>query len=776
MTLNEASVRKEITRSSFVYLLVSLIATQVPLFNSLGFEFSFLVAVIGSLLAGIGTMRYVLRMYRAPDPPDGLYRATMRAFGRSVALHEALLLLPLLVITVNALVVRNCSYMEGLAFYLLLPVASVWCGAALGFFCAVHYCHARSMFILLAGASVVYALGLGYFTPAIFSYNFFYGYFPGLTYDEVLTPDLHLLFFRLITLGVGGVLVWMGALLVRSAPPDATVRQKGLALLRALWAPRRRLVTAGIAAAACLLYLFRCECGFESTDGYIRRTLGGVVRTEHFDIFYSPLSVSAEDAGRLGLDHEFRLRQVMSAFALQEQERIASYVYPSAAVKMRLIGAGNTNIAKPWSNAVHITQGSVEGTLKHEIVHVVAGRFGVPVIRASTSTGLVEGVAVAVEWVWGTRTPHEYAAGLVRAGLAPPLGSILSFTGFASHTSSLSYVLAGSFCRYMIDRFGVRKMVQVYRTTDYERVYGRSLDLLIADWTNFLAERVPLDPYIDEGCDALFRRPPLFRKVCARVMARRNATGWEAMAAREYNRANNIFAATYAASGGYDAAAGLVWSNLRLRRYDAVVTFLDSVIMRDEHPMQYALLYLPAGDACLALGDRQRAADLYEKLASADVSQGLTEGALLRMAVLDTTFAGTARADTAAVEAAGQILLRYFRSDPPDSMRLLLLKTVPPLGPARIMAQYLRARLYIRIGRLEDAVSVLRDLDLWSLGDRYEALRLEALGETLFRLRRYQEAKAAFWLSLNVRGTPAAVYDVNTWVDRCDWMADHDAP
>jgi tetratricopeptide (TPR) repeat protein len=767
MTLNEPSVRKEITRSSLVYLLVSLVATQVPLVNSLGFEFSFLVAVIGSLLAGMGTIRSVIRTYRAPCPSDGLCRATMQAFGVSVAIHEMLLLLPLLVITVNALAVRNCSYMEGLAFYLLLPVVSVWCAAALGLFCAVHYRYARIVFLLLAGATVVYALGLGYFTPAIFSYNFFYGYFPGLTYDEVLTPDLRLLFFRLITLGVGGVLAWMGALLVRSAPPDATVRQKGLALMRALCVPRRRLLTAGIVAGAGLLYLFRCECGFESTDGYIQRTLGGAYRTKHFDIYYAPASVSSEDVRRLGLDHEFRLQQVMNVFALHEQGRIASYIYPTAAVKMRLIGAGNTNIAKPWSNAVHITQSSAEGTLEHEIVHVVAGRFGVPVIRASTSTGLVEGVAVAVEWAWGTRTPHEYAAGLMRAGLAPPLGSILSFTGFASHTSSLSYVLAGSFCRYMMDRFGVRKMVQVYRTTEYERVYGRPLDLLIADWTNFLAERVPLDPHVDEGCDALFRRPPLFRKVCARVMARRNAAGWEAMAVREYDRANGIFSATYAASGGYDAAAGMVWSDFRLRRYDAVVTFLDSVIMRDGHPMQYASMFLPAGDACWALGDRRRATALYERLASADVSLGLTEGALLRSAIADTAVAETA---------GGAAVLRYFLSDAPDSVRLVLLEAVPARGTARIIAHYIRARSYSRVGRLEDAASILRGLDMRSLGGRYEALRLQALGETLFRLRQYQDAKASFWLSLNTRGTPAAVYNVNTWVDRCDWMADHDAP
>ena len=54
-----------------------------------------------------------------------------------------------------------------------------------------------------------------------------------------------------------------------------------------------------------------------------------------------------------------------------------------------------------------------------------------------------------------------------------------------------------------------------------------------------------------------------------------------------------------------------------------------------------------------------------------------------------------------------------------------------------------------------------------------EAIRLRYLGQALFRLGRFGEARAAFWVSLNAEDTDIAEEKVDTWLDRCDWAEDH---
>jgi len=96
---------------------------------------------------------------------------------------------------------------------LLAPVSALF-GVSLGFFCAVHFAHPRTLFLLLCFVLLAYSAGLGYFTPAVFSYNFLYGYFPGLTYDEVILVSRTLVLFRLLTLFVAAVLLWAGMITV----------------------------------------------------------------------------------------------------------------------------------------------------------------------------------------------------------------------------------------------------------------------------------------------------------------------------------------------------------------------------------------------------------------------------------------------------------------------------------------------------------------------------------------------------------------------------------
>lgn len=743
-----------------VYAALSLICARIPLLDYLGYEFSAVIAFSASVLGGlysVGLIKNDLLVHGSSGGPSAAYG--LRVYGRVVATHLTLLMIPLVVITANALIVKNCSLREGLVFYILLPFVSGVFSTSLAFFCAVHVRASRTLYSLVLICSIVYALALGYYTPAIYSYNFFYGYFPGFTYDEGLGISQTLVLFRILTLGVAALCVWMAWLTIQSTGIAASTSQKGKALLKSLFGPGSRYMSATAGVLLILSYLFRCELGFESTAGYIQDRLGRVYRAEHVVVYYAADSFPDDEIQRLGAEHEYQLQRIRAAFFLPPGGRLESYIYPSSAVKRRFIGAGETNIAKPWSGQVHITRQSLESSLGHEIVHAVAAPFGRPVIRASLSTGLVEGLAMAVDGRWGTRTLHTYAAALRKIGLAPDLATVLSPVGFTTQTSSVSYVLSGSFCRFLIDRYGMARMTRVYGSGSYRSVYGRSLRELINEWEAFLVRR-PVTEADHDAVEATFRRPPMVRKVCMRVVGTWNAEAAERLAARDYNGAFSLFSRSYEESEGDESLRGYLLSALRLRRFRDIVSFYEAVVAGGPFPARYLVLSLTIGDAHWASGQMSRATELYSRAASADVSGWLTEASRIRLASLNDL--GPASR-----------LLHYFLSDVPDSTRLHLLDSCSQAVPGSWIPRYLKARVLLRMKRFEESYELARSFAIGDTDSYLEALRLRMVGHALFGQGRFQDAKAAFWTSLNFASTEMAPYEVDEWVERCEWMSHH---
>lgn len=744
------------------YLLVAVACTQIPLLHTLGFEFAFAIALVAVVVATLGTIASV----RHADPggvvpSEDRLEAVLRTFRRSLFWNLALLLIPLVVIVLSMFVIPPCDWLEGLGFYLLIPGVTVVIAASLGLFCAVHYRHARLMAALFIAASIAYAAGLGYFTPAIFSYNLFYGFFPGITYDETIALTGTLVVSRVLTLGVAGILVWLSTLILLHLPAGEPGWKTGIRLLELMVRPPYRWITAGVVLGLGLAYAFRCELGLESTASFIRRELGGEHRTANLTIYYPETVIGADEIERIGAEHEFALATVCRAFALPRTAPIESYLYPNEESKRRLMGAGATEIAKPWSREVHLSVQSIDAVLKHEIVHVVAGEFGAPVIRASFSTGLVEGLATAIDWEWGNRTPHQYAAALRGAGVAPDITHLMTIRGFASQSSSVSYVLAASLTRYLMDRFGVRKLVQVYRHNDYQREYGRSLDELVVDWQRFL-DGVDPGPRPQQNVDALFRRPPIFARVCPRLVGRWNAEARQALAGRDYEHSLALYERALSRSGSSASLAGALAARFRMGQHGIVAHVVDSLMASTGHPGMYLPLALMAADAHWALGQEDSALALLDAVLAADWAESHTEGARIRRAILT---------DPGAPE---PHLKRFVLSDTPDSARLAILDSLPLPARNHPLTRFLKSRALYRAGEYAAALEAVAPVS-FPRTDPLEGMRLQLLGKLLLLTGQPGKAKVAFWSSQNCVDprSVAALDRIAEWIDRTEWMQQH---
>src|ERR1051326_4650350 len=137
--MSDAAPQKLILRlpiaGGLFLLLLSVLLIRLPLLNYLGYEFSFAIALAMPWLAGIPA----IRLFRMREPETGFNQAVRQSVRQSLIRGWILLLVPLAVGTVNLFIARNCSYGEGMLFYILIPGITVFWSVGLAMACAVMF-------------------------------------------------------------------------------------------------------------------------------------------------------------------------------------------------------------------------------------------------------------------------------------------------------------------------------------------------------------------------------------------------------------------------------------------------------------------------------------------------------------------------------------------------------------------------------------------------------------------------------------------------------------
>lgn len=515
----------------FILSVFSVLLAFLPLFNILGYEFSLALALVGSIAGahlGSGSIASV-RNNKVSISPN-LHSSNLGMVSLLTKISTAnllLLILPLIIITLNGLRIKNCDYWEGLGFFALMPLCSILLSSIVGSLWAIvipkspiaTFCSIATVFFF-----IIWELYQFYAAPPIFSYDPFAGYFPGTLYDENVTIPSALIFYRFYNL------IWTGALISLINIFYNSQTQKIRWSRPQLHQKKGIIIAIVLVMGGSVFWGQRSSLGFHQNSASIQARLGGTLRTTHFTIYY-PAEIDESEVERLSQDHEFRYSQLSSLTGFNPSH-ITSYIFRSAEEKQHLMGAGRTFIAKPWRMEIYLQHGEFpHPVLKHELAHVFASLFGdkwfgvslrwemTPLPHPVFNVGLIEGFAVAADWhPYGEMDGHQMAAALIRLKLAPPLQSLLGH-GFLAEAASRSYILAGSFCRFLLERYGVKKLEAVYSSGgDFQAAYGKALKKLIEDWFHWL-NAVVIPPKQLQLAQAHFIRPSIWRRVCSHEVA-----------------------------------------------------------------------------------------------------------------------------------------------------------------------------------------------------------------------------------------------------------------
>jgi hypothetical protein len=503
----------------------------VPLFDVLGYDFSFALG-LAAALAGVDVGAGVVARWRRAQPDAPPTPATPRLLGRllgeALLVAAATLALPLLLSLGNALRVRNCSLAVGLGFFALLPLATVIVAAPAGVLAALAV---RRRGRLVAFAIPIVSLGWAllrlYREPPVFAFDPFGGYFPGPIYDEALRPPAALVWFRLANL------VWIGTAIVVALAAWGRGRDPRR------WRRWPLLGALPLVALSVALYASGGALGFRITRADLARALDRTITTDHFVLHYAgSAGKSPADLALAAEDLEFRYEQLRHTLGVEPPLPITVWEFPSAEAKKALVGAGNTLYARPWTHEIFM-QGDrfPSPLLRHEMAHVFAGVFGDPLFGLALTvrfrgplpvpvlaSGLVEGVAEAAtsDDPEGDSTIHEQAAAMIAAGLAPPLAAVVG-AGFSTLAGARAYTMAGSFSSFLLQTRGAEPLRRLYKSGgNFIDVYRVPLADLEREWRATLA-RLPLNDRARARASETFRRPAIFKRVCARELGARVA-------------------------------------------------------------------------------------------------------------------------------------------------------------------------------------------------------------------------------------------------------------
>jgi hypothetical protein len=441
---------------------------------------------------------------------------------RALAVGIGAVALPTFILALNGARVPWCAPWEGLAFMALGPLAGAVLAAMVGVAVGTIVRGPRIATALAAALPILVTLasfGLLYFTPAIFAYGHFFGYYPGTLYDPDVAIEAPYLTFRAFSaVQIGAVAAWILAVV---DPQTARASFQRAAQHRGTLA-----VTAALFAMAFVGEMRATDLRHRSTASSIAEHLGTTLHGQYCDAVV-PRELPRERGLRLRDDCDLRVAQMSDALGVRPPERVTAFFFRSTGEKRELMGASHTYIAKPWRREVYLQIDAwPHPVLAHEIVHVVAGEVGIGPFKISgsiggwlPSPGIIEGIAVALAWEERDGlTPHQWARAMMELERMPSLASTEGL-GFLLQPASRAYVASGSFMRWILDTRGPEVVREIYRRGDYEGPLETSLSSAEVEWRAWLEREVPLPPEALAMAEARFDRPAIFSQVCPHAVA-----------------------------------------------------------------------------------------------------------------------------------------------------------------------------------------------------------------------------------------------------------------
>lgn len=573
-----------------VLLVFNLILVFLPLTRYFSFEFSVGNSILIVFLSGL----FIVNFLRSEEPLSSKHE---RIWYNLFPAACTFLLIPLLTGVINSLISGGCPVTEGFGFYLLIILPSVIIGFSLGILAVLLVKKFKIFLFLLIYFLLLFSPLIEiYFNPQVYFYNPIIFYFPGTIYDEALAVNSRLILYRAFNLLYFGILI---ILAYRSYFRIGTLSKKAAILF-------------AIIPAAIFVY-FSAHFGFSTTLTKLQERLDNEIETEHFIIRYQP-GMNEQFTKSLALHHEYFYGELKEFLQTEPKEKIRSFIFDSRKDKKELIGSANADIAKPWLYQIYTAAENYNETLKHEIAHCFSAEFGKGLFKLADNfnPSLIEGIASASDPLFDENYIDYAAAAAYKNGYRIRIKDLYGYFSFFGNVSTLSYVYAGSFTKFLISNYGLKKFKQLYNDLDFRNVYGISIEVLSQEFYKYLSGIAAEGT--QHQANYYYGRKSIFYKVCPRYAADQVNKGWLEFEQGDYTEARRIFADLLKVTNSYSTVNGLASSLWEQGKREESINLLKSRLEGYKKSSDYYLAELRLADLYSQQKMYKDADSLYSEL------------------------------------------------------------------------------------------------------------------------------------------------------------------
>ena len=438
--------------------------------------------------------------------------------------------------------------------------------------------------------------------------------------------------------------------------------------------------------------------------------------------------------------------------------------------KRRLIGAGNTFVEDPFGYGFHLhSQGFPHPVLKHELAHVLTADWSP--WKVSLNVGVHEGIAVAADWDEGRLTVHQWAKAMRQLKVAPPLSSVMGI-GFWRHAGSRSYLLAGSFVRFLVDTYGLDKLKQGFPSGNLSKSYTKDLNTLEAEWIKFLSNKVPLQDEDIAYAERRLKRGGIFEQVCAHEMAALRSKAWQAYYRNDFTFAMEIFHQMLSDEPENPGTQlGLMFSAFKMGNYKLTISLAKRMIadVNSQYKTEAAQLL---GDIYWLQGDAEKALNLYKEAVLLATRETVEQSILKRIAALSENYTPQSR------ERLRTVLLPKSSSGRTGSAtKMALLQQVIRAEPNGWLAYLLAGELLhkekhweLSTQYLHHAIDLGRKEQKQTMPPQIALKSRWLLGINTFHKQDYAIAKKMFSEIVTNQTQPMGTQlSAQDWIQRCQW-------
>ncbi|RKU25735.1 hypothetical protein C6497_15355 [Candidatus Poribacteria bacterium] len=756
--------------------IVSLFLCTIPLFNILGFEFC---AVITICITFAGAHVAMIQLHAMLMNPGNLQGSSsqfiLRWFYNTLKSNILLLIIPLIIILLNSLRIKNCNYTDGFFYFFTLPFISCLIVSAAGIFFNVLI-QKRGLaylaylgFLILSCIPVVINL---IFHPPVFAYHPIIGYFPGPIYDFLITISPAYYISRII--GVLWGVVFLYITITTCEVSRITDFIPKLNVRKLFWIESDHLHIGKTGICLSLLVLVICaevfsgHFGIRPTRDDISKELGGYRETRHFEIIYArELELEIDQFSE---DCEFRYKQLSEYLKTEISRKVRVYLYSTPEQKKKLIGAGSTYVEDPFGYGFHVhTQGFPHPVIKHELAHVLTSDWSP--WKVSLNVGVHEGVAVAADWSEEGLSVHQWVKAMHHLKVAPPLDSVMGL-GFWRHAGSRSYLLAGSFIRFLIDSYGLEKLKSSFPIGNLESVYEKDIKSLETEWKQFLSNNIHLTEYDIKYAERRLMRGGIFEQVCAHEMAAQRSKAWRAYFSKDYHTAVDTFYKMLDDERSNPRTmVGLMYSAYMKGDIPLTISIAKKIVndMNSYYKIEATQLL---GDIHWSKGESQQALQLYNSVVDehlpylrqinihkriAALSNSITSKSQERLRDILTLKSNSSIGNGSKTA----ILLQIIESESEEWFPYILVGELLHKEKSwELSTQYL---LY--------GLSLNQTIETKPIPNQLKLYSQILTGKNTFQLNDFENAENRFTEILEDRNLSlGTVLNIEDWIERCEWM------